>query len=272
LRDAMITMDLTITLGLFCIAAALAYMGHHVTFHPAESVGAKRRYKVAFIALTLSSVPFLVWQTMRAQQTQMQLETSLAELKQRAAESVNAVTGGDSFAYYHFDRLDPDKGPFDPRRAIAVLVHVGNYPLRDLVITIFDRNRPAGSEPRRWHDGDIVVGNVPPNSAKFFPLMTFEGLNRIDVDILFAAQNGQWAESVRFVRSPHGWTGMIVVRDSKENVIFQSYDPGFPVLEEMVSGVEPFEVGARQLSIWRGRGADGVLYGESADAPKGLAK
>ena len=239
--DPSMWVDLGITLALFAIAATLAYMGVHVTFHPAETPRSKRRYKIGFICLTLSSVPFLVLQAWRVHQSAVELENNIAELRKLTAANTEAVTGGSSFAYFEFDR------PFDPAKAIGILVHAGAYTLHDVVVQIFDRNRTSFSAVRRWHDGDVVIGNVPANSAKFFPLMTFDGSDRINVDIVFAAQNGQWAESVRFRRTKDGWVGRLEVRDDKGRTLFERIDPGFPLLEDALTGPRPFDLGKRQL-------------------------
>jgi hypothetical protein len=88
--------DISISAALAILTIAMAYLGVHVTLHPAESQRATRWYKIGFSACALSAVTLVVWQGVRAGRSQKDfatqigsLETNLRDTRQEVANARN---------------------------------------------------------------------------------------------------------------------------------------------------------------------------------------
>jgi hypothetical protein len=74
-------MDIFLAVLLFLVTSGTAYLGVHVTLHPAETANAKRNYKIVFASLTLVAVALIAWQSILNRTEQGILHTQLNRIQ-----------------------------------------------------------------------------------------------------------------------------------------------------------------------------------------------
>src|SRR5271154_6224164 len=74
-------MDIVLAVAIFIVTSATAYLGVRVTLHPAETAGAKRNYKIAFAALTVTAAGLITWQSILNRDEQGKLHSQLDHIQ-----------------------------------------------------------------------------------------------------------------------------------------------------------------------------------------------
>lgn len=84
-------MDIVLAIAIFAFMAATAYLGVHVTLHPAETLTAKRTYRWRFAGLTVAAALLIAWQAYLNRQSQAELTAKLNRI-QKNTETPPHVT------------------------------------------------------------------------------------------------------------------------------------------------------------------------------------
>ncbi|MBI3058746.1 MAG: hypothetical protein HYY81_05490 [Deltaproteobacteria bacterium] len=167
-----------------------------------------------------------------ASQQQGQFERQLREKSEEIAElnerTLNAVTGGDSFAYVAFARPSEQSN-----EGMLIVIHQGVNPLFDVYMRIVDLQTFAEL------GGDVTLNNFMHGSTQFQLGTLVAGHARTlgkfslgtetkrSFNIFFAARNGGFSQLVRFVRVADRWRSAYRVKRNGE-VIHEKIDEEFP--------------------------------------------
>jgi hypothetical protein len=73
--------DIAIAAGLAILTIAMAYLGVHVTLHPADSPRSRFWYKVGFSACAVAAVGLVIWQGVRNGRAQSAFKADIADMK-----------------------------------------------------------------------------------------------------------------------------------------------------------------------------------------------
>jgi hypothetical protein len=79
-------LDIVISVALGAIMLVTAYLGVHVTLHPAESPRATKFYKVGFAACALVACVLIGWQSYRSVRAQDVLQSQLSSIEKNTKE------------------------------------------------------------------------------------------------------------------------------------------------------------------------------------------
>lgn len=74
-------MDIALAVALFLVTSGTAYLGVHVTLHPAETSRAKSGYKITFAVLTLMAAGLITWQSILNRGEQGRLHAQLNSIQ-----------------------------------------------------------------------------------------------------------------------------------------------------------------------------------------------
>lgn len=165
-------LDIAISAILTVLTIAMAYLGVHVTLHPAGSPRASRWYKIGFCACAAGAVFLVTWQGIRngdAQQKAAKANADLAaaltgislatqetariqslntQLQERlltqsgtilglSQDAIKTTTGGNSFCYMSFlDSVAPST-----TYSVPVFFAVGKYPLYEVSARVGDLDK-----------------------------------------------------------------------------------------------------------------------------------
>jgi len=72
-------LDIAISAGLAILTILMAYLGVHVTLHPADTPQVARRYKQGFLACAACAVALVIWQGVRNGTSQATLNRQIAD-------------------------------------------------------------------------------------------------------------------------------------------------------------------------------------------------
>lgn len=86
----MLSIAISIALGL--VTLLTAYLGVHVTLHPAESARARRVYKAGFIACGIAALALTAWQAQRNNQSQAELQSLLHTIDENTKNGPRPAT------------------------------------------------------------------------------------------------------------------------------------------------------------------------------------
>lgn len=129
----------------------------------------------------------------------------------------NIITGGDSFCYISFDRMETNRGTLNAR-----IIPVGKFTIYDLTITFLDLTKLSQLETKTkgggYYTGDmnkiiklIKVGNISSNTSfsnswflKLSNMINVNKLNEYKINIFFSARNGSWTQQIRLKKHDLG--------------------------------------------------------------------
>ncbi|MGH9739297.1 MAG: hypothetical protein ACRD4X_12040 [Candidatus Acidiferrales bacterium] len=151
------------------------------------------------------------------------------EIMQGVQDSINSVTGGDSYAYVVFGNLER-------AGALISVAHGGKYPLHDVDARITDPNKfkemIANKVPMSMNnpsDIHLHAGNISANASRPMRTIKFGGTDRQDYNIFFYGRNGFWSERVRMRWIDNKWVSAVKVLGANgRTVLFENVDPTFP--------------------------------------------
>ena len=85
-------LDIIIAVCLGVVTLSTAYLGMHVTLHPAESDRARRWYKAGFIVCGCAAIVLTVWQAQRNHSGQIALQKSLDQIDENTKNAPRLIT------------------------------------------------------------------------------------------------------------------------------------------------------------------------------------
>ena len=83
--------DTALSAALAIVTILIAYLGVHVTLHPAESASARRWYKIGFSGCAISAVSLVIWQGIRNGNTQSAFRRDVQEATNEARRARDEV-------------------------------------------------------------------------------------------------------------------------------------------------------------------------------------
>lgn len=151
------------------------------------------------------------------------------EIMRGVQDSINTVTGGDSFAYVVF-------GYPQHEGALIWVQHGGKYPLHGVTARITDLNKykemVANHVPftlDMLSDTNIQVGDISANAMRPMGKIAFTGTDHQDYNVFFYGQNGFWSEWVRLRWIENQWVSAVrVLAADGRTVLYEKVDPAFP--------------------------------------------
>ncbi|HVB87814.1 MAG TPA: hypothetical protein VNK23_14235 [Candidatus Dormibacteraeota bacterium] len=157
------------------------------------------------------------------------------EIMEGVQDSINSITGGDSYAYVVF-------GDLKRAGAFISVVHGGKYPLHGVTARMTDVNKfkemVENEVPLTLNnpsDINLTVGDISANAARPMQTIKFSGTERQDYNIFFNGRNGFWSELVRMRWIDNKWVSAVKVLGADgRNVLFERVDPAFPRTNEKV--------------------------------------
>jgi len=85
--------DILISAALAILTIVMAYLGVHVTLHPADSTRAKRWYKIGFSSCAMVAVALVVWQGVRNGEAQAGFQRTVENAAQSAQRASQRIDG-----------------------------------------------------------------------------------------------------------------------------------------------------------------------------------
>src|SRR5580700_2500994 len=85
--------DIGISAALAILTIVMAYLGVHVTLHPADSKQSKRWYKIGFSSCAIAAVALVIWQGVRNGKAQGEFQRTV-ENAAAAAQLASQRTDG----------------------------------------------------------------------------------------------------------------------------------------------------------------------------------
>lgn len=172
------------------------------------------------------------WASWRQSNFNSEIRRKNEEIARLQLENVNAITGGDSFAFAQFQIFDKQGKPIDAHTLwggdlslVPVFVHKRKYPLYDVSVRFVDIDQPIGLS---FNANTFRIGNMAPalaSSSSTIRLLHYS--KNIDFNIFFSGRNGLWIQFLRMVWLGDGWTSANkVMRGSEE--VFREVSPNFP--------------------------------------------
>jgi hypothetical protein len=159
-------------------------------------------------------------------------------IKDLTHEAINSATGGDSFCY-----VSLLSGTIDASGGIPIVIHMGRYPLRDVVADVVDveawTKRVADRTLRSAlsTEATLKVGNIGVSSTRLMvenKIPFRESDSQVFV-IRFSAQNGYWTQQLRARKIDNKWVfASRVLQEPTQRVLFVRVDPLFPRLHGRV--------------------------------------
>lgn len=154
---------------------------------------------------------------------------SFEEVMRGVQDSINTITGGDSFAYLTFMYLQH-------QMAHLCFHHGGKYPLYGVTAKIVDLNKMkemiANKEPFTMPlrcDIIMPVGDISANAARPMGMITFTGVDRQDYNVFFYGRNGFWSQLIRLRWIDNRWISATrVLAADGRTVLYEDVGPAFP--------------------------------------------
>jgi hypothetical protein len=230
--------------------AVLAFLGIVVSLH--EDWAKQRRGLLLIVFIILGTVGLLA--TMRqstvSARDAAKLDTALSSLQQStdestrlqnlntklqekllasnktignlARQSIDTVTGGDSFSYVHIQERFP----------YVVFIHKGKYPLSNVAARIVPfTNLPV--PPDKLMGTSVPLGELIPGASVLGPgnvRFSFSDSGYQNFNVFFTARNGFWTQFIRWQRLPGDkWVQATkVMADNSTKTIYEEIDKEFP--------------------------------------------
>lgn len=197
------------------------------------------------LAAILGAVGAL-WASHQQTEFERKLGAKNEEIAKLTKETLDSVTGGDSFAYLGITGLSDEDGS-----GRLFLIHQGEHPLFDVGIRIVDLEKfdayeghPPSFEILQETDTYRSVSAVAAGySADLGPFQIGTGDTR-RFNVFFVARNGGFTQLIRYRRVEGQWRWATkVMRDSTHEVLLEKVEPKYPR-----NAVGEVDWGERQIS------------------------
>lgn len=181
----------------------------------------------------------------QAARSERALRLKSEELAQLSLNTLNTITGGESFVY-----LTTVGGVVGPQNSTYLLaVHEGDYPVYEVVAKIADLDEFELAAPRTFQALDdfyteIEIGSLIPKTGTRLDRFEMGPGDHKRYNIFFSGRNGLWTELLRLKKVDGQWRAAIRIErdvfppsDSPDQrlsseVIFEKVDPKFPRNDE----------------------------------------
>ena len=171
------------------------------------------------------------------QQRLIEASTSIKNLAAQnvglARQSIQTVTGGDSYCY--LDVVSPSRAG-----GLLVAFHRGKYPLYAVNARLVDlaqmkkfleSGQKLTLDNVFTNDVNLSIGDLAVSTAKPLQQIIFPSSDRQSFNIFFSAHNGLWTEELRLRFVDGSWTRAVRVsrlEGSREASIWKRVDPKYP--------------------------------------------
>jgi len=156
------------------------------------------------------------------------------ERREKAEETLQTITGGDSFAYFSTTGLSPGA-----TSGLLVLVHQGEYPLYDLTarwvdLRKFDKIKGNITiQNFTSADTNMTIGSLTPGFSRLSGPLDLGSSNERGFNIFFTARNGGFTQELRFRRVDNQWLSATrVTRHRTEAPLYERIDDEYPRNDE----------------------------------------
>ncbi|MBQ8101290.1 MULTISPECIES: LapA family protein [unclassified Afipia] len=171
------------------------------------------------------------WASWRQSNFNQEIRKKNEEISALQKDSMEAVIGGDSYAYIIFQAFDREgkipNGNAMPDQLLLVpmFIHRGKHPLYDVSARIVDLDLMKKNINSAMNN--YSVGNMTPNLAATTAHQILHEGKDFSFNIFFTARNGTWTQFLRMPWIGNGWGSAIkVIRDGR--VVFREVSDNFP--------------------------------------------
>jgi hypothetical protein len=145
-------------------------------------------------------------------------------------ENVNAITGGDSFAYVGFQIFGMDGKAVNAHSMpndlllVPIFIHKGKYPLYDVNVRFADIEGPM---ELNFAANAYRIGNMAPELGSMSEIRLPHHGKNIAFNIFFSGRDGLWTQLLRMLWVGEGWASANkVMRGFQE--IYRDVSANFP--------------------------------------------
>ena len=171
------------------------------------------------------------WAAWRQSHFNSEIRTKNEAIIRAQREGIDAITGGDSFAYLQFQVVARDGTAVNAHSMpidlllCPIVIHKGKYPLYDLAFRMY----PTGVPFEEGLKSEVTagVGNISANLATTTTIRIPHHGRDITYNIFFSARNGLWTQILRMRWMGDGWaTANKVLMNGKD--VFREVSANFP--------------------------------------------
>lgn len=159
------------------------------------------------------------------------MDAVVERLESTSQETINNLTGGDSFAYVAPINFDSGLGT-----ARLAVIHQGRYPLLDLTVEVIDLDKamagwkkPSMERSINEERVQIPIGNLSPSlSVSLFEINVNN--HRSGFTIVMRARNGTKTQLMRFCKTPAGWliASRVTPFDQVQQTLYENVPNAWP--------------------------------------------
>lgn len=191
----------------------------------------KERIRQGFVFLGATiSILGAFWTSQRQLMSSEELRKKSDEIVELNKYIVEAITGGNSFAYFDLT-FTKEKSP------TPVLIHKGEHPLYELAVRIvnldkFEKKTKHSLSDMKKDDVFISLGTLAAHSTRLYDTIEI-GTEHLRLNLFFSARNGFFTESLRGQRVGNEWKTAVQVTKSsptsgETKTLFEKVDPNYP--------------------------------------------
>ena len=163
-----------------------------------------------------------------------------ASLKDKAEETLNYHTGGNSFPYIYFSDFTESKD----RLSFNIYAwNAGSYPLYDVHIFLdptlaeWENANPRSESQEEFSARGLrlmeptkTAGPIEfaPNEKKLLGSFDLDKSEKIDFSISMQGRNGHWSQKLRYRKVDDSWVESLIVETNMGDVLLNRKDDGYP--------------------------------------------